>query len=308
MNSKNLICPRCQGQLQFLEKRGVYECPYCGYAEQVIDSDQVKIEKLRLQEELRKSKKEEAKAFKKSKFSKVIIVFDVICAIAMMSSFSNGKILAGFIALLQIGVFTSAWLSGAGIIKEKFNGMHTVLAIIGFVLIIPYCMLASNEKKPENNQKAIEINSDSPMADSTPEVIVSNEVETESEKVSDIDTEELQVDSFEGTESVDPNTVDGDDEKSAEAALIDGMRPEFKETMDSYEAFFDEYVAFMQKYTEDTSSALSMLGDYTKFMTQYADAMEKMDALGEEDLNDAELKYYIEVTGRINQKLLSVIQ
>lgn len=307
MNSKNLICPRCQGQLQFLEKRGVYECPYCGYAEQVIDSDQVKIEKMRIQEELRKSKKEDAKAFKKSKFSKVIIAFLVICAIAMMSSFSSGRVLAGIIALLQLGVFTSAWLSGAGIIKEKFNGMHTVLATVGFVLIIPYCMLSTGEKKPENNLKAVEINNDSPIVDSTPEAIVSNDEKIEIEEVTNTDIEELQDDYSEDEESVDSDTADGG-KKSAEVTQINGMRPEFKKTMDSYETFFDEYVAFMRKYTENTANALTMLDDYTKFMTQYADAMEKMEALGEEDLNDAELKYYLEVTGRINQKLLSVVQ
>ena len=301
MNSKNLICPRCQGQLQFLEKRGVYECPYCGYAEQVIDSDQVKIEKLRLQEELRKSKKEEAKAFKKSKFSKVIIVFDAICAIAMMSSFSSGKILAGIIAMLQLVVLTSAWLSGAGIIKEKFNGMHTVLAIVGFVLTIPYCILPSSEKKPVNNQKVVEINNDSSIADSTPEVIVSNEVETESEKAADIDTEELQDDFSEGDESVDSDAVVGG-EKSAEVALINGMRPEFKETMDSYEDFFDEYIALMDKLEKDPDDMGALL-KASSYIAKYTDLMEKLEKIEDDELSNADMAYYLEVTTRIYAKL-----
>ena len=87
-------------------------------------------------------------------------------------------------------------------------------------------------------------------------------------------------------------------------AAADGMRPEFKQSMDDYEAFFDEYCAFMQKY-KDADDPVSMLADYAAFLSRYADAMEGMDALDDaDDLNNAELKYYIEVTARIQQKLL----
>lgn len=85
----------------------------------------------------------------------------------------------------------------------------------------------------------------------------------------------------------------------------DQIRPEFKEAMDSYEAFFDEYVDFMKKYQE-SGSPISMLVDYTNYLTKYTDMMGKMNKLGEDDLTTAELAYYIEVTGRITQKLLEV--
>ncbi len=101
------------------------------------------------------------------------------------------------------------------------------------------------------------------------------------------------------------NTSSVLDEKIEENHIeyIDGMRPEFKEAMDSYEAFFDEYCEFMKKYKEN-STDLSLLADYANYMTQYVDTMSKLEKLGEDDLNDAELLYYIEVSNRISQKLL----
>lgn len=93
-------------------------------------------------------------------------------------------------------------------------------------------------------------------------------------------------------------------EKSAEN-LVDGMRPEFKEAIDSYEDFFDEYCDFMKKYSESPDD-LSLLGEYMEYLTQYSETMDKMDALDDGEMNDAEMKYYLEVTNRINQKLLDV--
>lgn len=93
-----------------------------------------------------------------------------------------------------------------------------------------------------------------------------------------------------------------DEEKTVES-LVEGIRPEFKEAIDSYEKFFDKYCSFMKKYKESPDD-LSLLADYTQYLTQYSETMEKMDALDDGDLNDAETKYYIEVTARINQKLI----
>lgn len=95
------------------------------------------------------------------------------------------------------------------------------------------------------------------------------------------------------------------EEKENDNQYIDGMRPEFKEAMDSYEAFFDEYCEFMKKYKEN-STDLSLLADYADYMTQYVDTMAKLEKLGEENLNDAELLYYVETSNSISQKLLKV--
>lgn len=87
--------------------------------------------------------------------------------------------------------------------------------------------------------------------------------------------------------------------------LIDGMRPSFKEAMDSYEKFFDEYCEFMKKYSTSNDTT-SMLSDYLSFLTRYAEVSTKMEKLGEEDLNTVELNYYLQVTERINKKLLEI--
>lgn len=93
-----------------------------------------------------------------------------------------------------------------------------------------------------------------------------------------------------------------EEDKPAEN-LVDGMRPEFKEALDSYEDFFDEYCDFMKKFNESPDD-LSLLGEYTEYLTQYSETMEKMDKLDDGEMNDTEMKYYLEVTTRINQKLI----
>ncbi len=78
---------------------------------------------------------------------------------------------------------------------------------------------------------------------------------------------------------------------------------DFRASMDSLEEFFNKYVDFMNSY--DTNDPL-MLVEYGEMMTQYADAMGKIEAIDEGTLSAEDLAYYTEVMGRINQKLLEV--
>lgn len=87
----------------------------------------------------------------------------------------------------------------------------------------------------------------------------------------------------------------------------DGVSAEFKETMDSYEKFFDDYVDIMQKMA-DNPSDLTILGKYTEFMGKYTETMTKFESMEDSDMNEAEVAYYIEVQTRINQKLSGAIQ
>lgn len=89
--------------------------------------------------------------------------------------------------------------------------------------------------------------------------------------------------------------------------MVDGMHRDFKEAMDSYEEFFDEYVAFMKKY-ENSDNPMSMFSDYTKFMSQYSETMQKLDEWKSKDLNTKEAAYLLDVTNRINKKLLEVAE
>lgn len=81
---------------------------------------------------------------------------------------------------------------------------------------------------------------------------------------------------------------------------------DFKEMMDSYEKFFDEYIAFMKKYLNNPTD-VTLLLQYGDFMAQYAEVMDKMNAVSKDNLSDSELVYYLEVTGRINKKLAEIL-
>ena len=86
-----------------------------------------------------------------------------------------------------------------------------------------------------------------------------------------------------------------------------GIRADFKSAMDSYEKFFDEYVAIMKKYANNPSD-MSILSDYTKYMGKYTKMMADFEKWESEDMNAAETAYYLEVQGRITKKLLEVAQ
>lgn len=93
--------------------------------------------------------------------------------------------------------------------------------------------------------------------------------------------------------------------KPSDSNLVNGMHKDFKEAMDSYEKFMDEYVAFMKKYN-DNPSDISLLADYAKYMSKYADMCSKFEKWESEDMNDAETAYYIDVQARVSKKLLEV--
>lgn len=84
-----------------------------------------------------------------------------------------------------------------------------------------------------------------------------------------------------------------------------GVSADFKAAMDKYEAFIDEYVTFIKKYEEE-GRPLSMLSEYTELMTQYTEFAETMAAYNGDNLSAADYAYYIEVMGRVSQKLLEL--
>ncbi len=84
-----------------------------------------------------------------------------------------------------------------------------------------------------------------------------------------------------------------------------GMRPEFKQAMDSYESFIDEYCEFMIEYREENES-LNLLDDYLEYVDKYAEAVENFEKVGDEELNTAEKNYYAKVLSRTSKKLLDL--
>lgn len=93
--------------------------------------------------------------------------------------------------------------------------------------------------------------------------------------------------------------------KPADTDLINGMHKNFKEAMDSYEEFMDEYINFMKKYKSNPTD-IGLLTDYTKYMSKYIETVNKFEKWESEDLNDAELAYYIDVQARVAKKLIAI--
>ena len=89
---------------------------------------------------------------------------------------------------------------------------------------------------------------------------------------------------------------------TAQAGDIGGIRPEFREAMDRCEAFFDEYAEFMEKY-QSADDAIGMLADYADYLDRYVETMEEMEAVGQEELSEEELVFYMQVMLRIQEKL-----
>lgn len=148
--TRSLTCAHCCAPLEFNESDEIVKCAFCNSTYSVADllneSDSVRIEKIKNKRAFIKDKKKKdgAKPFKKTKFSKVLIVFFVIGVILCLSSFTEINIAAGIIAVVLTAMFMLSWLMGMEIIKEPKQGIRTLTAIIGFVLLIPYSSVSNN--------------------------------------------------------------------------------------------------------------------------------------------------------------------
>lgn len=88
----------------------------------------------------------------------------------------------------------------------------------------------------------------------------------------------------------------------------DGIRPEFKEAVDAYVQFYEEYAAFMSRYANDPTN-MSLLLEMASWSTKVADMEDKLDAFDEheEDWSSQELAYFANATIRIEQLMLQAL-
>lgn len=129
----------------------------------------------------------------------------------------------------------------------------------------------------------------------------------ESEETSETTAEETETEtSF--TEETELQTEEEVPEESEDtAAELKGIRPEFKEALDAYEEFFDEYCIIMKKYMENPLD-MSILTEYYEFMEKADEWDEKIEAMDEGEMSDEEFAYYMEVTTRVLTKMLEIYQ
>ena len=122
------------------------------------------------------------------------------------------------------------------------------------------------------------------------------ETGTETTENNDAEDEDTAVEEADAEDDADADSDSGD------SALLS---PEFKKTMDDYEAWFDHYCEVMKKYQENPSD-LGLLSEMSDLMAEETTMLDQMENMDESEMNAAELAYYLEVTARIEKKLLEV--
>lgn len=390
-NITQVICKNCGGELNIDPNSETAVCPYCGSSYDVSDtvggSDAVKIEKIkseaykaaenaRFNHEKEQNKifaeNAELMRFRKGKLSKVLIIFSVICLLTGVLGIQNDHIMAALVSFAQTALFIVSWLMGMQIIKVKIHRLHSALALVGFLMIIPFFVtmnsggsrdseykkeyektkwssltLAQYLPDPPNDMMDVILDSEDSLSvdiDNVSRESYKSYIEACKEKGYNLesslltgsytaqnadgyklrlyyysDKKELDI-NLDIPKNEDPQAGTAENgetqnapENSAESTQPDtqaeapassgtGVDPQLKATLDSYEKFIDEYISFAKKY-KDSNQPVSMLADYTKIMTQYADWATKLSEIKSENLSPADLGYYMEVTARCAQKI-----
>lgn len=93
-----------------------------------------------------------------------------------------------------------------------------------------------------------------------------------------------------------------------QAAAEDGIRPEFKEAVDSYEQFYTQYADFMKRYAANPSD-LNLILEMTSWISDAEEMDDKWEALEEQEgeWSAAELRYFTDATIRIEKLNLEII-
>lgn len=102
-----------------------------------------------------------------------------------------------------------------------------------------------------------------------------------------------------GNETKEPVQSDS----SADAAK--GIRPEFQDAMDSYEAFYCEYCKLMKEYSQNPTD-LTLLAKYADMLVKAEEMNEAFEAWDGDTLSTEELKYYLDVHNRVMKMLVDV--
>lgn len=106
-------------------------------------------------------------------------------------------------------------------------------------------------------------------------------------------------------ESNDDNNTEAD-EPTQSGDGSDTIRSEFKEAMDSYEAFYTEYCEFMKEYSENPTD-LTLLAKYSDMLVKAEEMNEAFEEWDEDELNSEELKYYLDVNNRVMKMLVDAV-
>lgn len=133
----------------------------------------------------------------------------------------------------------------------------------------------------------------------------------------DMDMKYIQVQYYASQESYNSSTLDSvwvftpaystdtaeapAEETTTETAVADNeISADFKQALDDYEAFWDEYIAFMETYDEND---WTMLAKYASLAAKAVQLDASIAAMEDDEMTTAESAYYLEVTARVLQKM-----
>ena len=160
----------------------------------------------------------------------------------------------------------------------------------------------SEDDKPEAGRKE---ESSMPAESSAIEETSEESKEESSEEIVEEESSEEEASSEEESPEEESSEEESSaEESSEEAETIDQalIRDDIRDAIDSYEAFIDEYCEFLESYD---SSDLTMLAKYAEMLQKEVEMSQKFDAMADEDLTEAEVLYYSEVSIRCSQKILA---
>ena len=199
MNLIKLKCENCGATLDANKDLEKIICNYCG-SEVLIDDDATKLKRLEdvklkarkdnheqslkerkeiLEQKLKEKKiNEELNSvddFKKSEFSKILLVF---FSFSVLLFFSDTGVLAKVLLFIQAGLFICSWLMGMKIIKEKTQGLRVILAIAAFILIVPIISTSNMKQYEKINWEYIILKEQLPKPNGTKGEIITNDDNT----------------------------------------------------------------------------------------------------------------------------------
>ena len=239
-------------------------------------------------------------------FAIIGLVLGIIGQNKARKAMTEGKGMARIAIILAVVALIASGL-GAGRTNNKHSTNNDTVALSRNTNDQAAIPVQENQVEEEASADTQEIQEEQ-EAEETPVTESVEQEETAEEAAEPEETAEPEEESSAGqAEKAEPGAETGAKESSSVAETLTavvGVRPEIKEFLDSYEAFIDEYIEFMENYD---STDINMLLKYTEFMSKYAEFAEKVDAIEDMDLNDAEALYYAEVTLRASQKMLKVL-
>ncbi len=271
------------------ERKGVVQS-ILDYASEKEKREEQRLEQERIRNEERKSKRNKTILWVLG----WIFIFPVPLTILMLrnktldTKVRYGVIAGGWILYLLIGLIGG---------RDDRSASHTSS------VYTPYTteMSVQTTQQVAEGTAAADVTSASVLeTEETPEsVIVERAMPNEMGETAETTSEAAEV-----SESIEAEPSFEDIRNAVENGDYSLVTPEFKETMDQYEAFYDEYIAFMKKYTSGEGDMLSMLTDYTAMLERLDEWTTKMDAIDENSLSPADDAYYLIVTLRVEKKLL----